>query len=178
MKPARLILCLDVAFAHLGVAVWNCRFNKFIHWDVIVTKPIPKKKRLTYQNEDSVRRCQEITRRLDTITAKYHPSLILAELPSGGSQGVKPAVCMAMALALVSTFAEIRGLQLYPVQPMETKRIVSDKGKVPKEKVIQFVEKRFSIKFPKNNLTEHIADAMMTIEVARTRLRDRLIDNE
>lgn len=176
VTPAKMVVCLDVAFSNTGVAVWNCRLREFVFTDVIVTHGTPKKKRTGYVADENIQRCQTIAGRLATIMARYKPRHVIAEMPHGGARQYRSGVCMAMALAVVSTTCKLRGVPLYPTQPGETKRIISLKGEVTKSAVIRHVEKKFGVTLTHRSLNEHVADAMMCVEVARRRMIDLIIE--
>jgi Holliday junction resolvasome RuvABC endonuclease subunit len=174
MKPARLVLCLDVGFANTGVAIWNCSLRRFIFLDCISNPPKAKKQR-TYVAHDNMLRCQVLIEGLVTIIGRFRPAFIIAEFPFGGSRNSKAAAAMSMSSAVVTTVANIKGLDLYPTKPSDTKFLVTGTNKAEKEEVIRWVLKKFGDQetadkrlLSERGDREHIADAMATLVVART----------
>lgn len=168
----RVILCLDVAFANLGVAVWTST-DGFILGQVLTTTPEKKSggKRHVYVSDDNVRRCQHLADELNAIMARWNSAVVLAEMPTGGGQNSKAVQAMGMALAVVSTVCALRGVSLHTIQPSETKKLVGAKGngKIDKVLVQNFIEKiqpGFLSAFNKGQ-REHVADAAICIEIAR-----------
>lgn len=167
------ILCLDVAFANLGIAIWNQRQQKFSHGQVLTTTPEKKSggKRHVYVSDDNVRRCQHLADELVAIMARFGTRTVLAEMPTGGGQNSKAVQAMGMALAVVSAVCALRGVSLHTIQPSETKKLVGAKGngKIDKVLVQNFIEKiqpGFLSAFNKGQ-REHVADAAICIEIAR-----------
>lgn len=169
-KTPERLLCLDVGFAHMGIAVWQPSADQFIFFQCLDTKK--DKSRHVYVADDNMRRCQILASRLATIMDTYRPYAIIAELPHGGARGAIQMRAMAMSAAVVSTVSALRHTPLYSIQPNEIKRLIGDKGKVTKEQVIALVQKKFGLCLPGKPTDEHIADAMACLLVARKRLRD------
>lgn len=157
------ILCLDVALANMGAAVWSATLKEFVHAECIRTE----KQASRYASLDRVRRSQQICSRLDTITAMHEPSFVMAELPHG-SQNANAATSLGLASGLVIAFCAARRLPLYVIQPSWTKKFV---GGNEKSLVINKVKTIFDVsrRLKDRGTTEHIADAMICVAVARNR---------
>lgn len=178
MKLPATALCLDVSLVATGCAVWRPDVQRFIYSDCIKTKPTPKKKRSIYMVEDNLRRYYEIAERVRKLIRRYNCFIVFAELPTGGAQSMKPAVAMAASTAVVATTCFLCGVMLHPIQPLESKRLVSDKGAVTKEDIQKYVRKKFpeSAKLlPDDSTKEHIADAMALIAVAQRRFSSQML---
>jgi Holliday junction resolvasome RuvABC endonuclease subunit len=178
MKVEPTILLLDAGIANTGIAVWSIKRKRFIYLQCIRTECLATKHNL-YVADDNVRRCSELALGLRTIIGRFYPSVIFSEMPTGGAFSAKSAVGMAHALATVSATCAVLKKALYPIQPFETKKLVygNAKRKVSKKEVQDLVLKKFGdmVVMPERILLsrythrEHIADAMVLIEVVRTR---------
>ena len=153
------ILCLDVAFANLGYAVFSKTEREFIDYGVISVE----KEETRYVAESNQRRCSSIALSLDRLIRQHSPALVIAELPHGGAISSRASVCMGMSVGVVSAMVAIHALTLVVVQPSAIKRLVAPKGAVTKEDVIQCLKTKFGIELPRSGRTEHIADAMMAL---------------
>lgn len=164
------VLCLDVALSNVGVAVWSSRSKRFVHAECIRTERQDSR----YASLDRARRCQQICGRLVTIMDLYSPSCVLAELPHG-SQNANAATSLGLASGLVIALCASRMLPLHVIQPVWTKKFVggNDKSLVINKAVSIFGSERLKMR----GTTEHIADAMICIAVARTRPEMRSIKN-
>ncbi len=157
------VLCLDVAFANTGVAVFCPRRERFTHAEVVTTAPAANRKDI-YAVDDHQRRCSELFSRLETIMERHGCRQIVAELPSGGSKSSRAASMMAMAAAVVFSLSTARRIPLVCMRPSQTKQLVRPKGEVTKEDVQVLVRKHFphaaETLWPKTASREHVADAM------------------
>ena len=173
----RVILFLDSGFASFGLAAYSFRLKKFVCLDGISTKA-ENKKRHIYVSDDNARRCKEIAAWLRTITGLFDCCAVFAELPSGGARGAKPLAAMSMATAITACVCELLDLPLFSVSPTECKRVVGN-GSISKEATQRFVLKRHgdlqtrkSICLSQHPLLEHIADAMVILNVVEKNYRD------
>jgi Holliday junction resolvasome RuvABC endonuclease subunit len=100
------VMALDVAFANMGVAIMTPKKDKWValHTETISTKPDKRKAEVRSANE-SIRRSQEIYRRLTELKEQFKPVGITAEIPTGGSKSSRAARAMGMSVALVAAFA-------------------------------------------------------------------------
>lgn len=157
------VLCLDVAFANTGAAVFCLRQERFIHAEVITTSPSKLGKSM-YAVDDYHRRSTELFSRLDTIMVRHGCRKIVAEMPTGGSKSSRAASMMAMASAIVFCLSISRKVPLVCMRPSQTKALVRPKGEVSKEEVQALVGAAFphgaESLWPKNASREHVADAM------------------
>ena len=109
MRETINVMCLDVAFAHVGVAVVGYPVAggapMIRHTHTITTTKSDKKLAVRSAN-DSVRRCQEaFTALMDTAKA-YSVVGLIAELPTGGSKSSAAARAMGMGAAVAACFSE------------------------------------------------------------------------
>lgn len=157
------VLCLDVAFANTGVAVFCPRRERFIHAEVITTGP-SKLSKAVYAVDDYQRRSAELFSRLDTIMVRHGCRKIVAEMPTGGSKSSRAASMMAMASAIVFCLSISRKVPLVCMRPSQTKALVRPKGEVSKQEVQDLVRASYphgaESLWPKNASREHVADAM------------------
>ena len=158
-------LALDVGFSFLGWAVYDPLPDTFSHSGVVFTSKEPSR----YVVCDYVRRCQELAGELESLMQRFKLSVVFAEVPTGGAKSSKASVQMAMAVGVVTAVVFKQGVTFIPILPIHSKRIVTPKGSVSKEDVQKYIEGRYGTKLlPKlKERREHIADAMMTVEVAR-----------
>lgn len=166
-----VVIGLDAGISVTGIAVWSCFHQRIFKTFYVKPTTIPKKQRTTYFSEDFARRCRELSKRLDNVFSIYRVRAVVAELPHGGAQNQKAAFGMGAAIAVITSVVTLRKVPLYVVTPTEIKRIVSEKGPVEKETIIEYARAKWSERIiPYHGVAEHIADACMTIEVANRRL--------
>jgi hypothetical protein len=171
------ILCLDVGFANLGIAAWDTTLEEFIYLGCATSFPASKFSKV-YKSVDNIRRCQNMAYTLSRTCRKLKPSVVLAEFPHGGAKSSRAATAMAMSLALTAVTVFFEGVDLFPFQPNLTKIAAKKNGFGTSKKSVQrCVFKLFGdpatvcgTLLADNKSREHIADAMMLIEVVRQRL--------
>jgi Holliday junction resolvasome RuvABC endonuclease subunit len=167
LKLASNVLCLDVGLCNTGVAVYSPRLRKFIHTECLRTA---KDNEARYVADDNHRRYRYLAGSLSRLVKRWRVSLVVAEMPHGGSKSMKAATSMVAASALVCATFEVLGVTMLATRPNETKRLVRGKGPVDKQEVIEYVSKRYGSRLiPNNKTAEHIADAMACIAVITTR---------
>lgn len=102
---------------------------------------------------------------LRTITVRHRPHIVIAELPTGASKSQKAARAMGMSVGTIVTFCGVGRLPLFPVSPLEVKRVVSTSGAVSKESVIRTAISIFGSSFlpSRKSQHEHVADAAIAL---------------
>jgi len=150
----------------MGVAIWSLRKKCFVQTYVISTENTVK---LRYVAENNVRALNHLISRLRTIIGERNPREIVAEMPVGSSRNASAASKMALAFGAVVALCVACDVPLRMVSPFEVKRMVDpDAGRksVPKEKVIEYISRKYGTKLlPKNAKREHVADAMTALDV-------------
>lgn len=167
MAKPRRILCLDVGYRFTGYALWKEEYQRFAPSCIGV---IETTKICASTAKDCWMRSQKIFRELSRIIHVFRPELIIGELPTGGAQNAKAMRGMALATAAVACAIENSHIKFIAVTPQDVKQMVDPESrtrKVDKEKVQRYVEARFggSLLPKKKYLREHIADAMVCIDV-------------
>jgi hypothetical protein len=174
VKLKQSIICLDVGFRHMGVAVWSPRKRKFVATYVISTDTSKPHK---YVAENNVEAINLLARRLETIIGEWEPYAIIAEMPVGSSRNARALSCMSMAFSCVATVANLTGTPLCMVSPFDVKKLVdknAGRKAVPKEKVIAYVVEKYGDELlPDNAKREHVADAMACLDAFFTITRNR-----
>ncbi len=97
------ILTNDPSMTAWGWTILD-KFGSVCASGAIKTKPTEKKLRIRV-GDDNIRRITEVNVELLRIIKKYNPSLILGELPSGGSQSSIAATMLAYATAILQSIA-------------------------------------------------------------------------
>jgi Holliday junction resolvasome RuvABC endonuclease subunit len=157
------ILCLDVAFCNLGVAVFDFFQRKFLHTEIISTEKDEDYRLIASDNQ---RRCALLINSLERIRQQYKPQLVLAEMPTGASRNSRASHQMGLAFGLVVAFCFLKDLELNVISPLAVKRLIGKRRSVSKIEIQQFVISHWGEKFlPKGAKREHVADAMALIAV-------------
>lgn len=164
-KVVSYYLALDIGYRSLGWAVYDPMRESFVFSGVITTS----KEASRYVVCDYIRRCQEIATALESLIQRFKLKVIFAETPTGGGKSSRAIVQMSMAVGVVSAVVSRYDVNFIPILPIHSKKVVKSKGAVSKEDIQNYIEGRYGNKvLPKaKNKREHIADAMMTVEVAK-----------
>lgn len=152
-------MLLDVGLANTGVAIYDLISKEFLHLECYSTEKGEGRVSL-----DNVFRCRSLFLRLNDLAQRYNVEVVAAELPHGGAKSSRAASAMAMSLSVTACFVASAQLKFFPVTPLEVKRLISNAA-VSKEQVQDYVDSKFGKILPKGRRREHIADAIMCLEV-------------
>ena len=154
-------MCVDIGLCHTGVAVYDFSSKRFVYLDCINTSKDEGSKA-----QDNIKRCRLMYLRLVAIAERYKVTHAAVELPHGGARSSRAMAAMAMATAVTACFVAAAQVEFFPVTPLQIKRLVSPTGRaVSKEEVQEYVSRRFGDILPAGSNKEHIADAVMCLEV-------------
>lgn len=153
-------LCVDLAFANVGVAIWDSVKREFVYTECFSTT----KQKSEYASGDRIRRCQVLISRWSTIMELHPFKQILAEVPHG-SQSAKGAIALGLCTGALIAFSELRKIPLFVSQPTWTRKFLGGvKGKQP---AIDYVTQNYGEQYlPGTAGDEHVADAMILIAIA------------
>ena len=177
------VMAMDVAFAHIGVAVlsydnrgWKCVFSK-----CIATEKSDKKKDVRVSNDDA-RRCADAFEALNDIAelATLQPLVgVVAELPTAGSQNSRAARAMGMGTAVAACFVASLALPCDWTTPDDGKKALAGAKNASKQDMKSSASKLFpesteGFHIKARSKTgewddnyEHVADALGAFMAAR-----------
>lgn len=177
------IMAMDVAFAHIGVAVlrydrtgWTCVLSR-----CITTEKSDKKKDVRASNDDASR-CAYAFDALNDIAElkQFSPMVgVVAELPTAGSKSSRAARSMGMGTAVAACFVASLALPCDWTTPDDGKKALAGARNASKqdmklcasklfpESVTGFHIKRGSKTGEYDDNYEHVADALGAFMAAR-----------
>lgn len=134
------ILCNDPSITGWGYAIldWN---SNILTTGVIKTHPESKKRKLR-QQEDRIRRIQEINLKLLSLIKEYDVVYIISELPHG-SQNAAAAVTIGMCADKVQTIGDCLGLPVEWFSENDIKKTVVGRSAVSKENMARAISKKY-----------------------------------
>ena len=136
-----MILALDISLSGLGIAVID-EHGKLVHGECVITKPINKKLKIRVMDSDH-QRIKEISLRLKALHEQYCFKGVVAEVPSGGTQGARSATALGLAKGAVWTFAALMNLPFEGYLPHEAKKAATGKMNSSKDEVANAVKQRW-----------------------------------
>jgi Holliday junction resolvasome RuvABC endonuclease subunit len=128
------ILCLDVNLAKCGWAVIDLN-GRMIAVDTIATQSVSRKSKVRVADA-TFERCRELSREIALVITDYDPRGVIMELPSGGAQSQRAAVCMAAGSAICAAVMELYQLPYEAYTPMENKKAATGIRNASKEQMI------------------------------------------
>ena len=139
MSSDRTILCLDLALANTGVAVIALDSpDRLVFVETLQTvklsKDILKKLKLKVADDEWARVGQLVTK-LEEVIAKYAPSHIFIECPTGGSKSAQAAKSMALARGAACATTRFYNIPVTLVSPFAAKKAATGEAKASKEQV-------------------------------------------
>jgi len=154
-----MILALDISLSGTGVAIFDSE-GQLVFGNCIITKPLAKKLKI-YNIDSDHQRVKEIILRLNEMHEQYHFKGIIAEVPSGGTQGARSATALGIAKGAVWAFAVLMNLPFEGYLPHEAKKAATGKINASKEDIIAAVRRRWGgYCFPKaKKQLEAVCDA-------------------
>jgi len=168
-KPGPVVLGIDPSLCNLGLAVvaLDPEGERVLETSVVRTEPSAKRLKIR-QGDDTARRVACLAAGLAAAIDRHHPAALVVETP-GGSKGARAAAALASAMAMVVTVAQLRGLPLVQVQPLDVKRAVCGRKAASKKEIIVAIEARcvgpWDWQLPKSTW-EHQADAIGAVLAA------------
>lgn len=153
------ILSLDAGFRHTGYVVASLDLKNLRVLDTGCIHTLAKPGlSVSESNRLSI---EFLISELWTITNRYHPKYIVAELPMGSSKSQKAATAMGLASGAIVAFCKALGFELKVVRPLEVKRFASRSPSVSKEMVIDCFSRHIGADWlpSKKTSQEHVADA-------------------
>jgi hypothetical protein len=160
MYGMKYVLCIDVGYNHLGLAVFSRHARKPVvgksyHFDV------EGKKMKTVAERDALVVARQVAI-LNSYAEKFNIKLCVAELPSGGAKGARALSQMRFASGVVQTWAKVRRIKLLHVMPIDVKAWADvATRKVAKNDVMSAVELKYPGFLPSlKKDAEHVADAL------------------
>lgn len=162
----KVIIAYDPSFTAWGYAVISLSYEKVIEAGCIKTVPENKKRRIR-KGDDTIRRINEIYKRLVSIAKKYKTQLILCESPHG-SQNASAAVMIGAVTALAYCIAEQINCPIEWFSEGDAKKHLLNKKAATKDEIIKAIDKIYDIPWKGIKYKdEAIADAMSIYNVAK-----------
>lgn len=157
----------DPSITAWGWAVVDPTDNSIIDCGCIKTVPQSKVLR-TRKGDDRVRRVQEITFGLIQVVEKYHPALILSELPHG-SQSAVAAVMIGIATGVMQTLGDCFKIPVEWFSEGDAKMAVVGARSVAKDTMVGFICELFQCDPWKKTKADNqaIADSLAVYYVGR-----------
>lgn len=136
------MLVLDVGMCHTGWAVVAIDDGSLVACGHIDTEKSSKKAAIRAA-DDTVRRCQELTRELLSIVYCHGVCCMAAELPGGGGKSSSAVKSMAIATALVAAVAEFTELPAEWVSPQQNKKGATGRNNASKDEMMDAAGKLY-----------------------------------
>ena len=178
MKP--IVLALDPSFRNTDYAVIELVgiAERVIEVGVVKTTKNDKKRgiRASDQRLDQI---QVLVNGIRKIIAKHKPSMLIAELPTGGAKSANAAAAMAIAQAVCGAIVAYEGLPCERVTPQENKYALAGKKNASKQEMmeaalklypklrVEYTHTKGQYKGTIKGEFEHIADAIGAFETVK-----------
>lgn len=172
------VLAVDAALNNIGMVAarptpgakrpfeiieWRCA-----HMDKAITARAKKRGGHASMSSVNAERAKWCSRALEEFAARHHASVVVVELPSGGSKSQAAAYALGMITGVIGSLADANGWTLLIVPAMRAKELFASHGE-GKQAVEAGVRAMFpNVSWPKTKKDgEHVFDAVGALLAAK-----------